>query len=110
MGKDAVATAADVLNTFGLRLHVPFEVSGGQRQSLAVARSAVAQTSIHLADEPTETLDGATVKKVFDVIAVLIDQQEQTVRLVVDDPAAAARVNRLATVATVEYDDLVPCF
>jgi ABC-type lipoprotein export system ATPase subunit len=45
--------------------HFPSELSGGEQQRVAIARSIISDTNLILADEPTVNLDRKTSKNVF---------------------------------------------
>lgn len=63
--------AMEYLERMGLKDwadHTPNEMSGGQKQRLAIARSLVAQPKVILADEPTGALDSTTSIEVMKVL------------------------------------------
>lgn len=63
--------AMEYLERMGLKEwadHTPNEMSGGQKQRLAIARSLIARPAVILADEPTGALDSKTSYEVMEVL------------------------------------------
>lgn len=68
--------AAQILQSVGLgdrREHQPNELSGGQRQQVAIARALVNDPKIIMADEPTGNLDTKSSVEIMDIFAKLHD-------------------------------------
>jgi putative ABC transport system ATP-binding protein len=88
--------AAAVLERFGLgaRLgHKPAELSIGQQQRVALARTLVNEPKIILADEPTGNLDPDNRQLVLDILAESC-RAGTTVVMVTHDPLAAGQAGR----------------
>ena len=77
--------AHDLIQRVGLedRIgHRPAELSGGEKERAAVARSLLHQPTLLLADEPTGNLDRTNAQQVAQLL-LEIQQQEQTILIVV---------------------------
>ena len=89
--------AAEALVRVGLadRIgHTPTQLSGGEQQRVAIARSLVVDPLVVLADEPTGALDTATGHEVMTLLSDLVDQQGMTLILVTHEPEVAAFAHR----------------
>jgi len=79
--------------------HRPTELSGGQMQRVAIARSLIMDPKILLADEPTGNLDSRTGHDVLELLAeVAHDEPDRLVLMVTHDNNAAAVCDRVITV------------
>ncbi|WP_051989687.1 ABC transporter ATP-binding protein [Gordonia soli] len=94
--------AVELLERVGLGArvdHRPSELSGGQMQRVAIARSLIMNPTILLADEPTGNLDSATGAAVLELLAeVAHDEPNRLVVMVTHDPNAAAVADTTITV------------
>ncbi len=89
--------ALELLEQVGLGdryAHRPAELSGGEQQRVAVARSLINRPSIILADEPTGELDTHTAAELMDLLHHLNQTQGQTFIIVTHDPGVAERTDR----------------
>lgn len=88
--------AAALLEQVGLSnrmTHKPSELSTGQQQRVALARTLANDPRVILADEPTGNLDPASRETVLAMFDEFI-AQGRTIVMVTHDPAAAQRANR----------------
>lgn len=98
-GKTAVqqrARALELLDRVGLadRIdHRPAELSQGQQQRVALARTLANDPQIILADEPTGNLDSDTRRQVMDYLAAF-HSEGRTIVLVTHDTETAAYASR----------------
>lgn len=79
--------------------HRPSELSGGQMQRVAIARSLTMDPTILLADEPTGNLDSKTGESVLELLGeVAHDTPDRLVVMVTHDAQAATVADRTITV------------
>ncbi|MCR1931153.1 ABC transporter ATP-binding protein [Enterococcus gallinarum] len=74
--------------------HYPYELSGGQKQWVAVARAIITKPDLLLADEPTGALDSKTSDQLLTLFQQ-INQNGQTIIMVTHSSIAASRAQRV---------------
>ena len=88
--KEKKERAIEALEKVGLKSHIhkkPNQLSGGQMQRVAIARSLVNNPEIILADEPTGALDTKTSKQIMDLIKEIA--KDKLVIMVTHNPELA---------------------
>jgi ABC-type lipoprotein export system ATPase subunit len=111
-GKEKHRRARELLEMVGLGdrvSHLPNQLSGGQCQRVAVARSLVNQPSLVLADEPTGELDSATSKEIVDLMHDMNRRLGTTFIIVTHDPAVARRTDRILVMedGRIAHEDII---
>ena len=90
--------AVELLDLVGLgerKQHLPGQLSGGQRQKVAIARALANNPAIVLADEPTGNLDSASGQDVLNALEQVNREQGTCLMLVTHDPIVARRAQRI---------------
>ena len=96
--QQARSVSIDLLNRLGLGQMLDRrmgEMSGGQAQRVAIARSQVNGAHVTFADEPTGALDSKTAREVMALLLTMIPQQGKTLLVVTHDPNVAAACSRV---------------
>lgn len=94
---DARRQALDMLKFLGLSdraSHKPSELSGGEKQRVAVARALMNNPSVVLADEPSGSLDTKNKKELHSLFFELRDKLGQTFVIVTHDEGLASQTDR----------------
>jgi putative ABC transport system ATP-binding protein len=94
----AKQSAMDALGWVGLAErhgHRPMELSGGEQQRVALARSLVNQPMLLLADEPTGNLDSARSQEVLEMLRRFNRERGQTLVLVTHDADVGGTCDRI---------------
>jgi len=87
--KRSLEQASDILDKFGLseRLnHFPSQLSGGEKQRVAMARALINRPDLIFLDEPTGNLDKDTSKEVINYLNQLTDEFKSSIIVATHDP------------------------
>jgi len=105
--KERHKAAKEVLELVGLshRMgHYPKQLSGGEQQRVAIARSIVGKPHMLLADEPTGALDSRTSVSIMDLFAKLNREMQLTIIQVTHDTEVAYYGSRIIHIFDGEID------
>ena len=95
---ERIERAGKILEMVGLgdrSHHKPSELSGGEQQRVAIARSLVNDPSVLLCDEVTGNLDSKTGDDIMHLLKNLNEEQGKTFVLITHDPMVAQSTKRL---------------
>ncbi|NUN70383.1 MAG: ABC transporter ATP-binding protein [Bacteroidetes bacterium] len=99
-GQAVTAKALALLEDVGLAeraSHRPAELSGGEQQRVAVARSLMNDPSIVFADEPSGNLDAENADRLHDLLFSLREKHGRTFVIVTHNKDLASRADRIIT-------------
>jgi putative ABC transport system ATP-binding protein len=91
------AKAQELLELVGVAhraTHLPRQLSVGERQRVAVARSLANDPLLLLADEPTGNLDSQTAEQILDLFDQLHAERQMAIVMITHDAKAAKRAER----------------
>ena len=96
-GPQAQERAENILERVGLAdrmQHLPAELSGGEQQRVAIARSLINDPTLLFADEPTGNLDSRAGATIIELLLTLIRENRRTLVVVTHDASLAQRGDR----------------
>lgn len=73
----------------------PYELSGGEKQRVAISRALINDPDLILADEPTGNLDSKSGKIVIDALERINGKMKKTIIMVTHDPQVASHCKRI---------------
>ena len=94
---DSASRACELLEMLGLKErseHKPSELSGGEKQRIAVARALANKPDVILADEPSGSLDTRNKEELHNLFFKLRDLLGQTFVIVTHDESLASMTDR----------------
>jgi len=99
--REIVERANELLNLVGLekvKNNLSVNMSGGQQQRTAVARSLIMNPKLVLADEPTGNLDSETTEVVYDTLRDINKKLKTTFIIITHDRKIAEKTDRIVEI------------
>ena len=94
---NAETKAKEILERFGLSerfYNLPSQLSGGEQQRVAIARSIVMKPKLILADEPTGNLDSENSNLISKILFDYVKEENSSLIMVTHDQNLANQTNR----------------
>ena len=89
------AELMEMVGLAGRAHHRPYELSGGEQQRVAIARSLANNPALVLADEPTGELDSSTAVSIFSLLRTLVENHGITIITTTHDRTVMELVPRI---------------
>ena len=96
--ENAQKKSAELLKQFGLKdrlNHFPSQLSGGEQQRVAIARSIILSPKLILADEPSGNLDSENSKLIINLLFKYSKQNNSSLILVTHDQSIAKECDKI---------------
>ena len=111
--EERVREALDMVGLWTRSRHRPYELSGGEQQRVAIARTIVNRPPLILADEPTGELDSVNARAIFGLFKEMVLNRGISVLAATHDSALLAmadEVKELRDGALIDHVDRGPRF
>ncbi len=97
LDKDRVLHCLDLVGLKNRAYHMPYQLSGGEQQRVAIARSIVHKPRIIFADEPTAQLDSETSRIIMEMFHKIIKDEGTSVIMTTHDANMMELADRVYT-------------
>jgi putative ABC transport system ATP-binding protein len=94
------------MDSYGARM--PFQLSGGQMQRIAIARALVHSPSLLLADEPTGNLDTVTSDLIIELLRRIATEKNTTIMMATHSLEAAGTSDTIVRMRDGQVEEVQP--
>ena len=102
LGQEKVAVMTQAAQKYAEQFQIshllkknPYELSGGEKQRVAICRALINDPDLILADEPTGNLDSKSGQIVIDALVRINQEFGKTIVMVTHDPQMASYCSRI---------------
>lgn len=106
--KRRVQSALELVELTSRARSFPKQLSGGEEQRVAIARTIVNDPAVILADEPTGDLDTRSAQSILGLLTLLNQQLHKTIIMVTHDKTAAQYAHRTLHLQKGQFSEMPP--